>query len=203
MTMTLLSWSILVAQLLLGLAMACAAFRLLRGPRAQDRVLGLDTLYVNSTILLLTFGIRTGSTVYFDSAVIIALLGFVATAALVLTGAGLTLTGSLGLLRLGNFYDRIHAPTLGTTLGIGCVLLASMLFFSVLQTRPVLHELLIAGFMIVTTPVTLMLLARAALYRDRSEGSPGVPSLPRSQQAHSDAGDLDPPNDGDRPAGRG
>ena len=82
MTAALLSWSILLAQILLGLAMGCAAFRLLRGPRAQDRVLGLDTLYVNATILLLTFGIRTGSTVYFEAALIISLLGFVATAAL-------------------------------------------------------------------------------------------------------------------------
>jgi multicomponent K+:H+ antiporter subunit G len=99
-------------------------------------------------------------------------------ALLLLLGAGLTLTGSLGLLRFGSFYDRIHAPTLGTTLGIGCVLSASMLFFSVLQTRPVLHELLIAAFMVVTTPVTLMLLARAALYRDRREGSDEVPPPP-------------------------
>jgi multicomponent K+:H+ antiporter subunit G len=96
-------------------------------------------------------------------------------ALLLLLGAGLTLTGSLGLLRLGSFYDRIHAPTLGTTLGIGCVLLASMLFFSVLQTRLMLHELLIAVLMVVTTPVTLMLLARAALYRDRQEGCDEVP----------------------------
>jgi multicomponent K+:H+ antiporter subunit G len=99
-------------------------------------------------------------------------------ALLLLLGAGLTLTGSLGLLRLGSFYDRIHAPTLGTTLGIGCVLLASMLFFSVLQTRLVLHELLIAVLMVVTTPVTLMLLARAALYRDRREGCDAVPPPP-------------------------
>jgi multicomponent K+:H+ antiporter subunit G len=99
-------------------------------------------------------------------------------ALLLLLGAGLTLTGSLGLLRLGSFYDRIHAPTLGTTLGIGCVLLASMLFFSVLQTRLVLHELLIAVLMVVTTPVTLMLLARAALYRDRQEGCDEVPPPP-------------------------
>ena len=69
-------------------------------------------------------------------------------------------------------------PTLGTTLGIGCVLLASMLFFSVLQTRPVLHEMLIAVFMVITTPVTLMLLARAALYRDRREGGSEVPHPP-------------------------
>ena len=99
-------------------------------------------------------------------------------ALLLLLGAGLTLTGSLGLLRLGSFYDRIHAPTLGTTMGIGCVLLASMLFFSVLQTRLVLHELLIAVLMVVTTPVTLMLLARAALYRDRREGCDEVPPPP-------------------------
>ncbi|MBR0670420.1 monovalent cation/H(+) antiporter subunit G [Neoroseomonas soli] len=97
---------------------------------------------------------------------------------LLLVGSGLALIGSIGLLRLRSFYDRIHAPTLGTTLGIGCVLLASMAFFSVLQTRFVLHEILIAVFMVITTPVTLMLLARAALYRDRSEGSTEVPTLP-------------------------
>jgi multicomponent K+:H+ antiporter subunit G len=99
------------------------------------------------------------------------------TALLLLLGAGLTLTGSLGLLRLKSFYERIHAPTLGTTLGIGCVLLASMVFFSALQARLVLHELLIAAFMVVTTPVTLMLLARAALYRDRREGRDEVPPV--------------------------
>ena len=81
MTAALLTWSILIAQLLLALAMVCAAFRLLRGPRAQDRVLGLDTLYVNATVLLLTVGIRTGTTLYFEAALVIALLGFVSTAA--------------------------------------------------------------------------------------------------------------------------
>lgn len=92
------------------------------------------------------------------------------TSALVLLGAGLAFTGSLGLLRLGSFYERVHAPTLGATLGTGCVLIASMVFFSVLQARPVVHEILIAVFLTLTTPVTLMLLVRAALFRDRSEG---------------------------------
>jgi len=78
---TFLSWSIVISQVLLALAMACASYRVLRGPRAQDRVLALDTLYVNAAILLLTFGIRTGSNLYFDAALIIALLGFVSTAA--------------------------------------------------------------------------------------------------------------------------
>ena len=78
----LLSWSIFLAQILLALAMACAVYRILQGPRAQDRVLALDTLYVNATMLLLVFGIRTASTLYFEAALVIALLGFVSTAAL-------------------------------------------------------------------------------------------------------------------------
>jgi multicomponent K+:H+ antiporter subunit F len=77
-----LAWSVLVAQLLLASAMCCAALRMLLGPRAQDRVLALDTLYVDATMLLLTIGIRTGSSLYFEAALVIALLGFVATAAL-------------------------------------------------------------------------------------------------------------------------
>ena len=94
----------------------------------------------------------------------------VVTAVLVLLGATLALIGSLGLLRLKSFYDRVHAPTLGTTLGIGLVLIASMVMFSALESRPVLHEVLIAVFMTLTTPVTFMLLVRAALYRDQAEG---------------------------------
>jgi multicomponent K+:H+ antiporter subunit G len=97
------------------------------------------------------------------------------TALLVVAGSALALLGSVGLLRLQSFYERVHAPTLGSTLGIGCVLVASMLYFSVLQTRPVLHEILIAVFVTVTTPVSLMLLANAALYRDQSEGNGKVP----------------------------
>ena len=99
-------------------------------------------------------------------------------AMLVLLGAALTFTGSVGLVVLRSFYDRVHAPTLGTTLGIGCVLLASVLFFSVLQTRFVVHEVLITVFMVVTTPVTLMLLTRAALSRDQRDGSGEVPLRP-------------------------
>ncbi|WP_372395827.1 K+/H+ antiporter subunit F [Azospirillum sp. HJ39] len=82
MIVKLLVWTILLTQILLVLAMAFSAVRVLRGPRAQDRVLGLDTLYVTATMLLLTFGIRTGSVLYFEAALIIALLGFVSTAAL-------------------------------------------------------------------------------------------------------------------------
>ena len=109
------------------------------------------------------------------------------TGLLLLAGAGLALTGSLGLLRFGSFYDRMHAPTLGTTLGIGCILAASTLFSTVLQARVVLHGILIAVLMAATTPVTLMLLARAALYRDRREGSREVPRAPAQDGGGGDA----------------
>jgi multicomponent K+:H+ antiporter subunit G len=97
------------------------------------------------------------------------------TAVLLFLGAAATLVGSLGLLRLGSFYERVHAPTLGTTVGTGAIALASMIFFSALRTRPVLHEVLIAVFVTLTTPVTLTILVRAALFRDRSENTDGVP----------------------------
>ncbi|MBI1619515.1 K+/H+ antiporter subunit F [Aquamicrobium zhengzhouense] len=74
--------AVYVAHMALALAMIFALARMMRGPRAQDRVLGLDTLYVNSMLQVLVFGIRTGSTFYFEAALIIAVLGFVATAAL-------------------------------------------------------------------------------------------------------------------------
>lgn len=96
-------------------------------------------------------------------------------ALLVLGGAGITLIGSLGLLRLGTFYERVHSPTLGTTLGALLIIMGSMLCFSVLESRPLVHEILIGVFVTLTTPVTLMLLARAALYRDRTEGTMPMP----------------------------
>ncbi|WP_072392818.1 K+/H+ antiporter subunit F [Hyphomicrobium sp. CS1GBMeth3] len=79
---TILEWSVSIAEVALVLAMACATYRFLRGPRAQDRVLALDAFYVTGMILILTFGIETGDTVYFEAALVIALFGFVGTAAL-------------------------------------------------------------------------------------------------------------------------
>jgi len=86
-------------------------------------------------------------------------------ALLLVCGGLLTLVGSLGLLRFDSFYARIHAPTMGGTLGAGCVLIASMLVSSALAQRPVIHELLITVFILLTAPVTTMLLMRAAISR--------------------------------------
>jgi multicomponent K+:H+ antiporter subunit G len=91
------------------------------------------------------------------------------TAILLIGGVAITLTGSVGLLRLQNFYERVHAPTLGTTLGTVCIALASMIYFSTLGTRLVVHELLIIIFVTVTTPISLMVLVGAAVFRDASE----------------------------------
>ncbi|OCJ07974.1 cation:proton antiporter [Rhizobium sp. AC44/96] len=92
-----------------------------------------------------------------------------------LLGAALALIGSIGLLRLPTFYERIHAPTLGTSWGIGGIMVGSMLFFSVASSRLAVHEILIGVLVTVTTPVTLMMLARAALHRDRVENNGKAP----------------------------
>src|SRR3546814_7939700 len=82
MTTLVLALAITGAQILLALAMGCAAFRILRGPRAQDRVLGMDRLYIAGMLLFLTYGIKTGRTLFFEGALVIALLDFAGTVAL-------------------------------------------------------------------------------------------------------------------------
>ncbi|KAB2325180.1 Na+/H+ antiporter subunit G [Betaproteobacteria bacterium SCN1] len=82
---------------------------------------------------------------------------------LVLTGAGFTFVGSLGLLRLRDFYTRLHGPTKATTLGVGCLLVASSVYFSTHHTLS-LHEILVTLFLFMTAPVSAHLLAKAALH---------------------------------------
>jgi len=77
-----LTWALLLAQGLLGLALLCACYRVMAGPRAQDRVLGLDSLYVTAMLMLIVFGIQTGRTIYFEAALVIALAGFAGMVAL-------------------------------------------------------------------------------------------------------------------------
>ena len=99
------------------------------------------------------------------------LVSGILTAMLLMAGAAITLTGAAGLLRLRSFYQRVHAPTLGTTLGTACMVLASMIHFSTLGSRLVVHELLIIVFVTVTTPISLMVLVRAAVFRNASENN--------------------------------
>jgi multicomponent K+:H+ antiporter subunit G len=101
-------------------------------------------------------------------------LATILTATLLIGGAAITLIGSFGLLRLRGFYQRVHAPTLGTTLGTIFITTASMIYFSALGTRPVLHELLVIVFVTTTTPITLMVLVRAARFRDAAGSERGI-----------------------------
>lgn len=99
----------------------------------------------------------------------VSLFSEIVIASLLIAGALITLIGTVGLFRLQSFYERVHAPTLGTTLGATCVALASIIYFSAIGGRTAVHELLIIVFVIVTTPISLMVLVRAAVLRDRSE----------------------------------
>lgn len=83
---------------------------------------------------------------------------------LILTGAIFTFIGSLGLARLQDFYTRLHGPTKATTLGVGCLLIASALYFSIQKGGVSLHEVLVSLFLFITAPVSAHLLAKAALH---------------------------------------
>jgi multicomponent K+:H+ antiporter subunit G len=91
-------------------------------------------------------------------------------ALLLILGGSIVLTGTLGLLRLPTFYQRIHGPAITITLGAGCVLIASMVYFTVAQSRLVVHEIIIAAFLLMTAPVVSMMIMRAAVYRDLRAG---------------------------------
>jgi multicomponent K+:H+ antiporter subunit G len=96
--------------------------------------------------------------------------------ALLVTGAGFALIGSIGLARLSDFYKRLHGPSKATTLGVGCVLLASALVAAV-SGKPSLHEVLITVFLFLTAPVSAYLLVQLALRH-----APGLkPPLPATR----------------------
>lgn len=89
---------------------------------------------------------------------------------LLVVGGSIVLIGALGLLRLPSFYQRIHGPAITVTLGAGCLLVASMIYFTVLQSRPVIHEIIISVFLLLTAPIVAMMIMRAAVYRDLRAG---------------------------------
>lgn len=76
------TWALNFALLAVGLALVLCAWRLLRGPEPTDRVLALDTMYVNVAAFVVLLGMRHGTELYFEAALLIALLGFVSTVAL-------------------------------------------------------------------------------------------------------------------------
>lgn len=81
-----------------------------------------------------------------------------------LLGAGFALVGSIGLARLPDFYMRLHGPTKASTLGVGGMILGSMVFFSTRGEGISLHEILIATFLFITAPISAHIVAKAALH---------------------------------------
>jgi multicomponent K+:H+ antiporter subunit G len=94
----------------------------------------------------------------------------IAIAALVLLGAALALLGSIGLLRLPTFFERVHAPAIIATSACWCILGGWMLFFSLQDKTLALYPLLIAVFIGITVPITTIFLMRASLFRARQAG---------------------------------
>ncbi|KXX64720.1 Na+/H+ antiporter subunit G [Marichromatium gracile] len=111
--------------------------------------------------------------------------------ALILIGALFTFIGSLGLARLEDFYTRLHGPTKATTLGVGSLLIASMVYFSTRGEGLSLHELLVTLFLFITAPVSAHLLAKAALHLRLRSIAPVPPrteaSDPRQANAAGDS----------------
>ena len=95
-------------------------------------------------------------------------------AVLLVAGGVFALIGAIGLARFGDFYKRIHGPTKATTLGVGGTLLASCLFFTLLEGRFSSRELLVALFLFITAPVSAQLLVKAAL-AERPQDRPPQP----------------------------
>lgn len=98
-------------------------------------------------------------------------------AVLVVTGGLLSLTAAVGLVRLKDYFQRMHPPTLALTLGAWCVSLAVALFFSLRDGAPVLQPIAVVALLSVTVPVSTLLLARAGLFRKRQAGEPVPPPL--------------------------
>jgi len=83
---------------------------------------------------------------------------------LLVFGSFVMLIGSIGLAKLPDYFTRLHAPTKASTLGVACILSASMIFFSIQQGHVSLKEVLISMFLLITAPVAAHMLAKAGLH---------------------------------------
>lgn len=93
----------------------------------------------------------------------------IAVAFLIVAGGFFLLVGSIGLIKLPDLMARLHAPTKGTTLGVGSMLIASMLYFWFVAQAPSLHELVITLFLFITAPLTANFIAKAYLHERRPD----------------------------------
>ncbi len=113
----------------------------------------------------------------------------IAVSALIVIGAAFTFIGSLGLARLGDFYSRLHGPTKATTLGVGSLLIASVIYFSTSGSGVSLHEVLVTLFLFITAPVSAHLLAKVALHLGVRSIAPPPPQVQSARGAEGAATD--------------
>ena len=92
-------------------------------------------------------------------------------ALMLLVSAFTALMGSFALVRFSDFYKRLHGPTKATTLGVGGVLIASAVYFTVRDPGISAHEILITLFLFLTAPVSAHLLVKAAMHLERDRSS--------------------------------
>lgn len=93
-----------------------------------------------------------------------------------LSGAAFALIGSWGLVKLPDFYTRLHGPSKASTLGVGGMLIASMIYFAFHEGRVSLHEILVTLFLFISTPVSAHMLAKAALHLKLKSASGAPPA---------------------------
>jgi len=126
---------------------------------------------------------------------------------LLLIGAAFAFVGSYGLSKLPDTMTRLHAPTKAATLGVGCILLASLAYFWLIEGRSSLHELLVTVFIFITAPVSALMIAKAHIFRHRGRTEQPLPPTGRPVGwATLDAGDAagavpGPPSNGKGAAG--
>lgn len=127
------------------------------------------------------------------------ILAEILTSAMIVLGAGFALVGSWGLVRLPTLMERLHGPTKATTLGLGGMLVGSVLFFQLDQGKWSAHELLISLFLFITAPIAANMIAKVHLHRLRARETNEVESPagpPPSPPGDADWATFEAPRDG-------
>lgn len=123
-------------------------------------------------------------------------LGEILASALIVLGAGFALVGSWGLVRLPSLMERLHGPTKASTLGLGAMLVGSIVWFQLVQGEWTTHELLISLFLFVTAPITANMIAKVHLHRLRLGEQPGPAGPPSAPASGAEWATYEAPHEG-------
>ena len=179
--MTILPYALGICLIAITISMFLCLIRLIIGPSVIDRLLALDTLFLNATCLIIVLGVYWVSTNVFEGALLDRLRRYIMQfvfeiiiSFFLIFGAFFMLVGSIGMIRLPDLFMRLHAPTQSSTLGLGSFLIAAMIFGAT-QGKFGFAELLITLFIFITAPVSANLMAQAAIHLRLRSMSGDVP----------------------------